>query len=130
MTRESSANLEMTIILPLGVVANQLMKIEADLRLLNMKALDYVKEHEGHRPTALIEARLENIHEALDSIRTLVSDIEADIHPWSADMTRTPEKEYSSGIGTHLALEDDALSSPDIIHSKYSDRKSLSDRDD
>jgi hypothetical protein len=75
MTKASSANLEMAIILPLGVVANQLMKIEADLRLLNMKALDFVKEHESGSHTALIEARLENIHEALDSIRGLVSDI-------------------------------------------------------
>jgi hypothetical protein len=89
MTRESSTTLEMTMILPLGVVANQLMKIEADLRLLNMKALDFVEEHGNGRHTSLIQARLENIHEALDSIRGLVSDIETDIHPWSADMTRT-----------------------------------------
>jgi len=130
MTRESSASLEMTLILPLGVVANQLMKIEADLRLLNMKALDFVKEHAGGRHTGLIEARLENIHDALDSIRGLVSDIEADIHPWSADLTRTPEKEYSARIGTHLALEDDEPSPPDIKNSKYSDRRSRSDRDD
>jgi hypothetical protein len=130
MTRESSINLEMTIILPLGVVANQLMKIEADLRLLNMKALDYVKEHESHRHTGLIEARLENIHEALDSIRALVSDIEADIHPWSEEVTRTAAKEYTSSVGTHLAVEDDSPSSSDLILSKYSGRKSRSDQDD
>lgn len=103
MTRESSINLEMTIILPLGVVANQLMKIEA---------------------------RLENIHEALDSIRALVSDIEADIHPWSEEVTRTAAKEYTSSVGTHLAVEDDSPSSSDLILSKYSGRKSRSDQDD
>ena len=118
------------IILPLGVVANQLMKIEADLRLLNMKALDFVSEDGGGRHTGPIEARLEKINEALDSIRGLVSDTQADLHPWSADVTRTSAKEYSSRVGTHLALEDEALSSPDIIHSKYSDRKSRPDRDD
>jgi hypothetical protein len=89
----------MALILPLGVVANQLMKIEADLRLLNMKALDFAREDESGRHTGLIQARLENIHEALDSIRGLVSNIEAD-------------------------------SSPDMIRSKYLDRKSRLDRDD
>jgi hypothetical protein len=130
MTKASSANLEMAIILPLGVVANQLMKIEADLRLLNMKALDFVNEDGGGRHTGLIEARLENINEALDSIRRLVSGMETDIHPWSADATRTSAKEYATRIGTHLAIEDDSTSPADVVRSKYSSRKSHSDRDD
>ena len=130
MTKASSANLEMAIILPLGVVANQLMKIEADLRLLNMKALDFVNEDGGGRHTGLIEARLENINDALDSIRGLVADIDADIHPWSADATRTSAKEYTARIGTHLAIEDDSASPTDVVRSKYSSRKSHSDRDD
>ena len=92
MTKESSANLEMAIILPLGVVANQLLKIDADLRLLNMKASDFVSEDGGGRHTALIEAKLENINEALDSIRRLVSDMETDIHPWSADVKFSDRK--------------------------------------
>lgn len=79
MTEASATNLEMTIILPLGVVVNQLMRIEADLRLLNMKALDFAKERKNTDLTGLIETRLETINEALDSIRSLVSDIEADI---------------------------------------------------
>jgi hypothetical protein len=89
MTGTSAANLEMAIVLPLGVVANQLMRIEADLRLLNMKALDFAKERESGRHAGLIEARLENINEALDSIRSLLSDIAADIRPKPPDMTRT-----------------------------------------
>jgi len=92
VTKTASTNLEMAIILPLGVVVNQLMKIEADLRLVNMKALDFVNEDGAGRHTGLIEARLENINEALDSIRRLVSDIDADIHPWSADMLRASAK--------------------------------------
>lgn len=116
MTNAPATNLEMTIILPLGVVAYQLMKIEADLRLLNMKALDFVNEHGSGRHTRPIEARLENINEALDSIRGLVSDIEADIH--------------HSHVGSHLALEDDSLSSPDRIRSSHSDRKSRANQDD
>jgi hypothetical protein len=130
MTKASSANLEMAIILPLGVVAHQLMKIEADLRLLNMKALDFVSEDGGGRHTGLIQSRLENIREVLDSIRGLVSNIEADIHPWSADVTRTSIKDYTSSVGAHLAMEDGSLSSPDIAHSKHSNRKTYPDRDD
>ena len=38
MTEPSPANLELAIALPLGVVANQLTRIEADLRFLSMKA--------------------------------------------------------------------------------------------
>jgi hypothetical protein len=130
MTKAPSANIEMAIILPLGVVANQLMKIEGDLRLLNMKALDFVNEDGGGRNTGLIEARLENINEALDSIRRLVSDIDADIHPWSADKARSALKEHTARIGAHLAIEDDSPSLSDVIHSKHSNRKSHSDRDD
>ena len=38
MTTASPANLELAIVLPLGVLANQLMKVEADLRSLSMRA--------------------------------------------------------------------------------------------
>jgi hypothetical protein len=113
MTKASSANLEMAIVLPLGVVANQLMRIEADLRLLNMKALDFAKERENERHTGLIEARLENINEALDSIRDLVSAIEMDIQPRFMDVTRTSSQEQASQIGSHVP-----------------DRKPQPDRDD
>jgi hypothetical protein len=71
----------MAIVLPLGVVGQQLMRIEADLRLLNMKALDFARERQNAPHASLIEARLEQINEALDSIRILVSDIAADLHP-------------------------------------------------
>ena len=94
MAKASSANLEMVLILPLGVVANQLMKIEADLRLLNMKALDLVNEDGGAGHAGPIGARLENINEALDSIRRLISDMEADIRPWSANK-RSDRKSHS-----------------------------------
>lgn len=130
MTKALSANLEMALILPLGVVANQLMKIEADLRLLNMRALDVVNEDGAGRHTGLIEARLETINDALDSIRGLVADIDADIHPWSADKARSTFKEHTARIGAHLAIEDDALSPSDVNRTKHSNRKSRSDRDD
>jgi len=88
MTQGPSANLEMAIVLPLGVVAHQLMRIEADLRLLNMKALDFAKTREDGRHAGSIRERLENINEVLDSIKSLVSDIEADIQPQSRGPNR------------------------------------------
>jgi hypothetical protein len=81
MKEASPVSLEMAIALPLGVAAHQLMRIEADLRQLNMKALDFARERENAAHTGLIEARLEKINEALDSIRVLVSSIAADLHP-------------------------------------------------
>ena len=93
MTEASSANLELAIVLPLGVVANQLMRIEAELRLLNMKALNVARERENPRLSGLIEARLDNINDVLDSIKGLVSDIAADIHPRPMNPTRPSTKE-------------------------------------
>jgi hypothetical protein len=81
MTERSAANLEMAIILPLGVVANQLMRMEADLRLLNMKAMHLVQQRGDGGDTRLIAARLDQISEVLDSIRVIVRDMEADIQP-------------------------------------------------
>jgi len=95
MTEASSANLELAIVLPLGVVANQLMRIEAHLRLLNMKTLDFAKECCNAPFAGPIAANLEQIHETLDSIRGLVADIEADVRPRSAQAARSPRKSHS-----------------------------------
>ncbi len=84
--QEVSANFEVSIILPLGVVANQLMRIEAELRLLNMKALNAGERASG-RLAGQIDERIDNINAVLDSIRSLMSDIEADIHPRLTNIT-------------------------------------------
>ena len=76
MTEASPVDLELTIVLPLGVVANQLMRIESDLRFLNMKAIVCTKERENGGLAAQIAARLEKINEALDLIRGLTRDME------------------------------------------------------
>jgi hypothetical protein len=83
MKQAASANLEMTVVLPLGVIANQLIRIEADLRLLNMKALVLAPEPDREHPAERVEATLEIINEALDSIRSLVSGIEDHVHSGS-----------------------------------------------
>ncbi len=79
MSKPSSTDWELAIDLPLGVVASQLLRIEEQLRLLNMKAADLVKERDNGRRNGAISVRLEHINKALDSIRTLMADIETDI---------------------------------------------------
>ena len=75
MSRASSSELELAILLPLGALAQQLMRIEAQLRLVNMKALDLSGEGDYKRSAALINAKLEHISEALEAIRGLVADL-------------------------------------------------------
>jgi hypothetical protein len=79
VTESTAANLELGIVLPLGVVANQLMKIEADLRFLNMKALGYARDNGDGTVAGQIAGRLEHISEALDLIRAQVADLQADM---------------------------------------------------
>jgi hypothetical protein len=98
MTLPSTANWELAIVLPLGAIANQLMKIEMDLRLLNMKALDFAIEGGSARQAGLIETRLDSINHALDSIRGIVSDIGNDVqsrpsHPTRATRKPSPERD-------------------------------------
>ena len=85
MTESFSANLEMAIALPLGVVANQLAKIETNLRHLNMKVGDFAKERDNGRLAGSIEGKLDNINRLLDSLRCIVSNIETDMQANPAD---------------------------------------------
>jgi uncharacterized protein YukE len=78
MNDPSPVNVELSIALPLGVVANQLMKVEADLRLLNAKTSAYASQSFSGA-AGQVAARLEKINEALEVIRGLVSEIENDI---------------------------------------------------
>jgi len=84
MNRNPSANWEVAIALPLGVVDSHLRKVEEQLRLVNMRALDFSTEHENKALRRMIDARLEHINEALSSIAALVSDIDSDIRPRAA----------------------------------------------
>ena len=128
MTEASSANLEMAIILPLGAVANRLMKIEADLRLLNMKALDFARGRENEHLTGRIEAGLENIIETLESIRELVSDIEGCIQPTSTNATGALSMKHISQADSQRPM-DETRSSSDVVYS-HANRKPHPDRDD
>jgi hypothetical protein len=96
MTEPSPANLELAIALPLGVVANQLRRIEADLRFLSMKATGYANERENGVLAAKVSGGLEKISEALDLIRSLVADMEANVQPKSASLTDKSSRERAS----------------------------------
>jgi hypothetical protein len=79
MTTASPANLELAIVLPLGVVANQLMKVEADLRSLSMRAGAIAGGDGG--ASRQVAGQVEKISATLDSLRRLLADFEADIQP-------------------------------------------------
>jgi hypothetical protein len=81
VTETSPASAELAILLPLGVIANRLMAVEADLRFINMKALDCAQTRENAGLAAQAAARLEGISEALELIRELVSEMETGLHP-------------------------------------------------
>ena len=66
--------------MPLGALANRLVKIETDLRFLSMKAAEHAGE-DGTRPTRAVDARLELIHESLDAIKVLLDRLQSDLHP-------------------------------------------------
>jgi hypothetical protein len=122
MTQAPSANWEITIVLPLGVMDSRLRGIEEQLRLLNMKALDFGKESENGTLRRLIEAKLERIREVLGSIDGLVSDIDADIQPAGANPALTPRAEDTS--------VDNMGQSRDGVRSDYALRKAYPDQDD
>jgi hypothetical protein len=81
MKQKASAHVEMTIVLPLDVAHNKLMKIEEELRQLNMKVMSFGQERESGHLSDLIEPRLQSLHETLDSIRERLSDLNSDIQP-------------------------------------------------
>ena len=106
MTEPSGADCEMAIVLPLGVVTSQLQRVEAQLRVLDMKAIDYARTHAQGRVPAAVDAKLEQIHEALEAIRSLVACIEADLVPRSpAHLARVTAVRPAAGEATIPTLD-------------------------
>jgi hypothetical protein len=85
---ELPTSLELAIDLPLGVVANQLRKVESDLRFLSAKSATHGDNRGNGNPASQVAARLEQINETLESIRALLADIERDLQPKSASAGR------------------------------------------
>ncbi len=82
----SDPNFELAVVLPLGVAANQLLKVESELRFLSAKLTRYRQERGSGRGEAA--ARLEQMSESLDAIRQLIADLQADVDPGAAAAAR------------------------------------------
>ena len=76
---------ELAVVLPLGVAANQLMKLESELRFLNAKLSRYDEEGGSVRGEAAF--RLEKMSEAVDAIRQLIAEIQAGLQPQTTGAT-------------------------------------------
>ncbi len=104
MSQPVSSSWEFTLSLPLGVVDNQLRKVEEQLRALNMKAVDFGEKCDDRPLRLLVTARLEKISGLVDSIAALVTRIDADIQARVAiparrlreEETSVAEKDHSS----------------------------------
>ncbi len=88
VSRLSTANFELSIVLPLGVVANQLTKVEGDLRFLTVKTSANLSEHWTGDMAGQVAARLEKINETLELIRGLVRDLETEFQTASAGRSK------------------------------------------
>ena len=84
---DSPETFELALVLPLGVMANQLMKVESELRFLSAKLSRYGQERGSAREEAA--ARLEKMSEALDAIRQIIADMQAEIQPQTSRAART-----------------------------------------
>jgi hypothetical protein len=115
-----STNWEMTLSLPLGVVDNQLRKVEDQLRGLNMKAVDFGERCEDRTLRRAVAARLEEIIGLVDSIADLVARIDVDSQPRVATPFRRSREEESKALDETPSVKDSAPST----------RKSRPDQDD
>lgn len=88
MTTASKANLELAIVLPLGVLARQLMKVETDFRSLGMRASAYAGSDSA--TSREVAGHLETINDALDSIRGLLANFQSDFQPSPGAARRGP----------------------------------------
>jgi hypothetical protein len=79
----TATSVELALALPLGVVANQLRRVESDLRFLSAKSSAEADSRDNPSLTAQVAARLEQINETLEGIRALIADIERDLQPKS-----------------------------------------------
>jgi hypothetical protein len=129
MTQESPADWEFSIVLPLGAIATQLQKIEAQLRLLNIKAVNLAGGRDGHPIQAIVEGRLEQIGETLHSVASLVSDIQADVSPRWAKVTHLTVDEENLDAPADRK-RDDRRPSRDAGRSNGSGRKPYPEQDD
>ena len=84
MSDRPATSVELAIALPLGAVANQLMRVESELRFLSAKTAVAARDRDNAGMQRQLAARLEQINEALEAIREPIADIERELQPKSA----------------------------------------------
>jgi hypothetical protein len=101
MTQKPSTHWELAVVLPLGVAGHQLSRIEEQLRVTSMRALELGAAADQRTMRQAAAAKLERIRELLGSIGSLVADIDDDLQPamlpaaiaaGDEDLRRAPRK--------------------------------------
>jgi len=101
MTHKPSTHWELSLVLPLGVAGHQLSRIEEQLRVASMRAVELGAAPDQRAMRQAAAAKLERIRELLGSIGSLVADIDDDLQPSIApaavaiddeDLRRAPRK--------------------------------------
>jgi hypothetical protein len=128
MRASFTADVDMTIVLPLDVLANKLKRIEEELRELNLKVLSFDRERESGDLKDLIEPRFDRIRDTLTSIGSCLSNLSADIASTRDDISGTPP-DYPHAIDRYLT-EEDTETRFERENSGYTPRKPQPDRDD
>jgi hypothetical protein len=114
---------EMTIGLPLDVVASKLRRIEQELRQLSIKAESIDQEAESEDLKVLIEARLERIRDTIYAINSCLSELSTGMQT-ADDIPLTPR-------GMERYFSDDGKDAPfERENFEYAYRKPQPDRDD
>jgi hypothetical protein len=109
MRASVSGRVEMTVVLPLDVVASKLQRIEEELRHLSIKAVSMDQESETEDLRDLIEVRLERIRDTIYSINSCLSDLSSDMQAGGIPVTPAGEaheiKRYISEDGADSPFE-------------------------
>jgi hypothetical protein len=125
MRASLTGDVEMTIVLPLDVVAGKLRRIEEELRHLSIRAVSIDQEAESKELNALIAARLERIRDTIYSISSCLADLSTDMQG-AEDIPVTPP-----GRGIETYFSDDGTDAPfERENSDHAYRKPRPDRDD
>jgi hypothetical protein len=118
---------EMTIVLPLDVVASKLKRIEEELRHLSIQAMSIDQESASEDLKDLIEARLERIRDTICAISSCLSDLSTDMQ-CADDLSVTPSDDAH---GIERYFREDPTDAPfERENSERAYRKPQPDRDD
>jgi hypothetical protein len=93
MSQKPSTHWELAVVLPLGVAGHQLSRIEEQLRVTSMRALELGSAPDQRAMRQAAASKLERIRELIGSIGSLVADIDDDLQPVIVPAVITSEDE-------------------------------------